>query len=51
MYQASLLEEVLLQRAKDTHGNQMYLYGDMGYNISPVMIVPHPRQRNHPSTK
>lgn len=40
MYRASGLENTLMEHALDNNGNQMYVYGDPGYQLSPVLQVP-----------
>lgn len=41
LLRASGITNSLYQHAKDTRGNQLYLYGDPGYQISPVLMVPY----------
>lgn len=43
LYRASGLEQALYRWAKDSNGNQMYIYGDPAYTISPVLQVPYPK--------
>ncbi|GJJ68191.1 nuclease HARBI1 [Entomortierella parvispora] len=46
MYRISRLQDTLLERVKDVAGNNMCIFGDQGYELSPVLQVAFPGRDN-----